>query len=146
MKKLLTFLLIFCAILPCSILLTGCDLSHKHYCDKYGYCKSCNTDTSVTLTLSGTQYTGKELYIKANDFGYFKFVANGEEYLHFVTSGVAIFTFEIYTKTSTSFYHVSGNNYTEFTYNYTFTKGETYYIKVKAKTDGTLTIKALLNI
>ncbi len=59
--------------------LFGCDLSHKHYTDAYGYCASCETDTAVVLTAGedGVYASGMRSYGQY-DTPYFKFTAGGE--------------------------------------------------------------------
>lgn len=149
-KKISTGLLSICLLLFCGVMFSACtlDLSHKHVCDKYGYCNSCSTDTCVVLTPAGTGYTSNQVYVKSgNNQVYYKFVGNGQGSLTLVfNSNVAkVSNLQLYTKTNSSFYFTSSDNYTKFTYNYTFTQGETYYIQLKVNADAYVTLTAEVN-
>lgn len=80
-NKFLNIVSTFCLVLLIGVIFTSCDLSHKHYFDNYGVCKSCQKDSCITITKDPNSNTYSLPYyvnINTRDDGFFKFVSNGE--------------------------------------------------------------------
>ena len=51
----------------CLFLLSACDLSHKHYTDNFGVCRSCGEDTVEILKVNANyEFTRKVFYVNFN--------------------------------------------------------------------------------
>ena len=80
-NSLIKILSVLCLVICVCTIFTSCDLSHKHYFDNYGVCKSCQKDSCITLTKDSNSNTYSLPYyvnINTRDDGFFKFVSNGE--------------------------------------------------------------------
>ena len=143
MKKLFKLFTIF-AMAVCLTLLCGCDLSHKHFPDGYGYCTSCETDTCEVLTRGMyNKYTSvqKNVGMQYEEDSYYKFVSNGEQGIRIEILGIERGNYSIllYSKTTTSLYlESSAEGY--WTCHNDLTKGVTYYIKVSYRVEGKASI------
>lgn len=137
-KRLLSIILAFCLIIPISIVLCSCDLRHKHYCNQYGYCGNCGTDTCVTLKKNQTtnKYEGSKTIGRVEDDVFFRFTASGENGIKIKVSSpdassMTFKTINFYSESSaliTSVYEK-----TELTWNNTLTAGETYYVRINVE-------------
>ena len=73
------FILILCFFL-CS-----CDLSHKHYLDNYGVCKSCNQDVCILLSNNvNGEYISEIIDINPYNDVFVKFVSTGDMVLKLI--------------------------------------------------------------
>ena len=72
---------LFALLLVAVLLLSSCgmDLSHKHYTDDYGYCRSCETDTAHLLQKNADGiYVTEELPFPAYTDVFLTFRGEGE--------------------------------------------------------------------
>lgn len=139
-KSLLTILLAVCLIFPIAMF-SGCDLSHKHYCDKFGVCRNCGENTATQLSLQNGVYSCASVPAKANDETYFSFVGNGTSNIKITISpsNISVTNFDLYTQTSSNLY-LQRNN-TVYVYEGEITQGTTYYISLKVSVATNLSVK-----
>jgi len=135
MKKFFSFIIVICFIVPFSIILCSCDLSHKHYFNQYGYCGNCGTDTCVTLHKNQTtnKYEGSKTTTNVYDDIFFKFTASGENGIKIKVvapegSSIKFKTITFYSESTASI--TSVYEQTELVWNNKLTAGLTYYIKI----------------
>ena len=143
MKNFINKCLIFGLMLCGVVFLQACDLSHKHYEDKYGICQSCGKDTAELLTPNSNQeFISSEKFGRENDFVYFKFVSLGEEFINITVTEISgkVNYVELYSKTTSNLYlsHMSGENV--YCHESPLTQGETYYIRVRLLKAGNVKI------
>ena len=143
MKNFIEKYLVLCLLICCVVFLQACDLSHKHFEDKYGVCQTCGEDTAELLTPNPNQeFISSEKHGRENDFVYFKFVSLGEEFINITVNEITakVSYVELYTKTVKNLYlsHVSGENV--YSYDLPLTQGETYYIRVRLQKAGNIKI------
>ncbi len=143
MKKLFKLFTIF-AMAVCLTLLCGCDLSHKHFQDGYGYCASCETDTCEVLTRGiYNKYTSVEKTVgeQYQQDSFYKFVSNGEQGIKIEVLGVERGSYSVlfYSRQTSSFYLEPSAEGAWYCHN-DLTKGTTYYIKITFRQQGKASI------
>ncbi|MBQ8615144.1 MAG: hypothetical protein IJ415_01085 [Clostridia bacterium] len=131
MKKSFQFLSLVFALICGVTLLSACSLEHYHYTDDYGVCKSCGEDTAELIRCNANkEYISTERY--------FKFVAQGEEFITIIAEelGASIDYIILYTKDTNSLYlsHVSGTD--SYFHSSQLENDKTYYIKVRVRVAG----------
>ena len=115
----------------------ACDLSHKHYTDDFGVCRSCNTDISVLIQKDGNNnYIPTTFNLQHYTDTYLKFVSNGESELTIKVecSGADIESIILYSKTDNHIASKYDRRNPVLTCNEQLSANETYYIKIKSST------------
>ena len=137
--KLYRFILMVCCLLSLA-LFSSCDLSHKHYLDEYGYCKSCQKDQAIELSLKDGVYSSGEVYLTVINESFFKFVSSGEkgveikvDYVSTEVTSIIFFS----TKSNSLAYKFDRSNPVA-VYKGDLEEGETYYVKLKLTKEGSL--------
>lgn len=147
MKKLLPILLAAAFIISS---LTGCslDLSHKHYTDDFGFCKTCDTDLCRALRESGSILTSGSVNAADGETLYFSFKPNGagstvikivSESAVLDERGVDIYTRDSYGIGFIPLYSDDGN-VKILKSNGTLDTDTVYYIRFTVKRRGTVTV------
>ncbi|MBO5328812.1 MAG: hypothetical protein J6B04_06535 [Clostridia bacterium] len=122
------------ALCSCGIFVAAdCDLSHKHYLNDYGVCRSCQEDKAVLLTLNENgEYKSDEVTIDVYNDTIIKFVSNGEKGIELKINCESEGVKTVTLLSDTTAYIPINKNYQ--TGNYVseiqFVKGETYYVKI----------------
>lgn len=142
-KKWLT--LILATALAFSLAAAGCslDLSHKHYPDAYGYCKSCETDLCVTLEqgLDGTYTSGDIALIPYNDV-YVKFNVTEDSPATIQVSAVGSVELRATTLYSNESALISSTwGETPLQYLNTLSTTQTYYLRIQATGSGSVRVR-----
>lgn len=124
-----------------SLFLAGCDLSHKHYLDEYGICRSCGEDLAVRMTDTAEGgYTATAEPTYGSVTVYFTFVADGGDGLILSLTpdeGVIIQAVVLYPAGgSRMFLFPTGESNSGFLYDGPITAEKTYYVAVTLKTAG----------
>ena len=138
-RRMLLFLLLLV------LLLAGCDLSHKHYLDEWGVCRSCGEDLTVRLTPRAEGgYTATAAPTYGSDTVYFRFSARGEEGVSLSLSpeGEArVREVSLYPKggSRVSLFPTSSNA-TGFLYEGTLGEGVDYYVAVTLTGGGSVSL------
>ena len=135
--------IIISILLFMSFLFVGCDLSHKHYTDNYGYCNSCKTDITIDIEKdSNNNYLPKDIMLQHYTDTYLKFVSNGESNITIEVQceSTDIESIILYSKTDDHIASKYDKENPVLTCNEQLTTGETYYIKIKSSTYGSAKI------
>ena len=156
MKRFLTFLLVICLFVPCTILLSGCDLSHKHYYNDIGKC-NCNHSISKALTFDSQtkEYSTTDNVVngyegsKVNYFYYNFTTTESLPYgIEFVVEGNDNVSFDRIDMYYNAAYHIGVANdlYGTVTYNKSIEANKQMFLKVIFEGSGniTFTIKPIL--
>ena len=138
MKGLKTFTIL--SVLVCVLFLfAGCDLSHKHYTDNYGVCRSCGTDITVTIKKdTANNYLPTEFMLQHNTDTYLKFVSNGESKITITinTSSPVVKSIVLYSKSDDYIASKYDSSNPVLVYEEPLTANETYYIKIQSTNSG----------
>lgn len=146
---------IFLALALISLALTalvGCnaDLSHKHYCDDFGVCRTCFTDTCNPLFGSSGKLSSGEVFAKDGEKLYFRFKPNGEGKTVITVncgsavmdgSGISFYTKSSFGLQSTPLYS-EDESVRRIQIESTLDKNETYYFSFTVKSRGTVIASA----
>ena len=131
----------FLCLLAVALLLSGCDLSHKHYLDECGICRACGEDLAVRMTDTaegGYTATAEPTYGTATV--YFTFVADGGDGLLLSLTpaeGVSILDVALYPAGgSRMFLFPTGEGNSSFLYDGPIAVEKTYYVAVTLKAAG----------
>lgn len=142
MKKFLTSIFA-CLLVVFSLSFIACDLSHKHYTDNFGVCKSCNEDISVLIDKDKNgAYIQKSFNLQVYTDTYLKFVSNGESQLTIKVECPSsnIKSVILYSKTDDYIASTYNSENPIFTCNEQLIAGETYYIKIQSNNVATAKI------
>ena len=126
-------------------LAAGCslDLSHKHYPDSYGYCKSCQTDLCVTIEqgLDGIYDSGEIALIPYNDV-YVKFNVAEDSPATIQVLKVGSVELGSTTLYSTNASLISSTwGETPLQYSNTLSTTTTYYLRIQATGSGAVRVR-----
>ena len=134
MKGLKTFTII--TVLACVLFLfAGCDLSHKHYTDNYGVCKTCGTDITVTIKKdSNNNYLPTNFNLQYYPDTYLKFVSNGENKITITikTNSPVVKSIVLYSKSDDYIASKYDVNNPVLVCEEPLIANETYYIKIES--------------
>ncbi|MBR2022889.1 MAG: hypothetical protein IJ996_00035 [Clostridia bacterium] len=145
MKKKVITLILSTALAFSLALLSGCslDLSHKHYPNDYGYCKTCETDLCVIAEKGedGVYDTGEMNLIPYNDL-FVQFVLTEDSPVRIEISAestVDLGTSRLYSNQSALISGTSGT--TPLTYENSLSANATHYFRVQATGSGTVRVR-----
>ncbi len=147
MKKYITLLFSFVFILPCILILGGCNL-HTCYFNEWGHCTVCSNSICKTLTeVDNMVYETNLEHFKTNENYYYKFVANAEHALTFkldTESNVRFDRIELFTENDYVMALKIASRYsdTEYRLETKLVEGKTYHLKINyfGEGDGKLTV------
>ncbi len=124
--------------------LASCDLSHKHYTDGYGYCASCETDTSILLTRDDAGVYASEVCA----FGqyatpYFKFTAKGEPgvRIEVIPDTAEVSAVILYTRKNSYVASKYDKDDPVILYELPLEDGGEYFVRLELSRPGTLSIR-----
>ena len=119
-------------------IISGCDLSHKHYYNDYGIC-NCGKDISLKLDYSNNEYISESHSVIEGESYYYKFKAHGENGIEFFLDNedVTFYRIEIHTKGMLTNV-ATGDSFDSKTKKYTqsLTDGREYNLKITYRSDG----------
>lgn len=144
MKKIL-YSFMFLILIVCSSLNVGCDLSHKHYTDNFGVCKSCQNDISVLIKKdNNNDYIETEFNLQIHTDTYLKFISNGESQLtiRIECENANIKSIILYSKNDNYIASKYDSNNPVLICSEQLTADEEYYIKIES--DKFATAKVIL--
>lgn len=132
------------ALLCCiaTILVSGCDLSHKHYYNDRGVC-TCGHDSSIELNYKDGEYSSIGHDVKQGETYYYKFTAHGEEGMDFYIEGENITFDRVEIRADNMLQSTAGpKNYSEtiYTYDKFLTNDLIYYLKVTYEKEGNISL------
>ena len=131
MKK---FLSVLFAVLTITCF-SACDLSHKHFTDNFGVCKTCSEDISVLIEKNGNNsYVQTNFNLQVYTDTFLKFVSNGESSLtiKIECANSTIKSIILYSKTDDYIASTYNTQNPVLTCNEQLIAGETYYIKIQS--------------
>jgi len=135
MKRIFTVLCLFI-----TVMLSGCDLSHKHYYNDRGVC-TCGHDSSIELNYIEGEYSSINQDVKQGETYYYKFMSHGEEGMDFYIEGDNVTFDRVEIRADNMLQTVAGpKNYSEtvYTYNKSLTNELMYFLKVTYEGEGNI--------
>ena len=136
MKKILVFV-----SLVMTLIISGCDLSHKHYYNDRGVC-NCGDDIAEELSYLNDEYNSNEHTVENGKTYYYKFKANGEEGIDFYVESQNVSFDRIEIRADGMLQTTAGHknyDYKVFTYSgQTLIKDKFYFLKVTYNGEGTI--------
>ena len=149
MKKIFSALILVLLLLAA---LTSCeaDLSHKHFCDNFGVCKTCFEDVCNPLFGSTGKLSSGDVFAKDGEKLYFRFKPNGDgKTVITVRCGSAVMessVIDFYTKSSygliTTPLFSEDESIKKVRIDSALDKNETYYFSFTIKSRGTVIVEA----
>ena len=147
MKRIFLSLIIISVALS---VLCGCDLSHKHYCDDFGVCKTCFENVGHPLSTVNGKLSSGEVFAKDGEKLYFRFKPNGVGRtvitLTFKTAVMDSSGIDVYTKSTRGIatfpLYSEDENIKRVRIDAELDPDEIYYFSFSVKTHGTLIAEA----
>ena len=148
-KKTLYAMAIICLSIPFILSVTACDLSHKHYLDNYGYCRSCDQDMCIALTKNSNSEYIAEINIDPYNETFLSFVSDGEQGIEITVSNYGsgvVNSIILYSQDDDYIVSKYDTSNPVLTYSDRLTKNKKYYIKIKFTqvSQAKITIKSLV--
>lgn len=122
--------------------ISGCDLSHKHYYNDYGKC-NCGKDIALTFTYSNGEYISEVHGVIKGEVYYYKFDGHGENGCEFFLDNKEMLFDRVEVRSDGILASVATSEAfgtPDRRYNSTLMNGRTYYLKVTYKTSGDIKV------